>query len=244
MFHSILYCSVFSPPFFLFSSSVLGLGKEGISFDVCSVSYLCCFYVCWADMPCRQPVQPGRIAVEPNNFVLAAGCSTVSCVPPVLLWSVRCSVCMDQLRTLVNSIWIQNPALDFPVKDCQINVLLYVCSQQGDIRPGLFTKLLDQGFFTKLLDQDLFTKLLDQDLFTKLLDQGLFTKLLDQGLFTKLCRLFLWPEIMCMSTHVCVCYIHVWMICGNTLSYVLQKSFQLYKRSYYYYYYWSAKDIA
>ncbi|KAL8616285.1 hypothetical protein ACOMHN_056228 [Nucella lapillus] len=27
------------------------------------------------DMPCGQPVMPGRVAVEPNNFVLAPGCS-------------------------------------------------------------------------------------------------------------------------------------------------------------------------
>ncbi|XP_070188282.1 centrosomal protein of 192 kDa-like isoform X2 [Littorina saxatilis] len=28
------------------------------------------------DLMCKQPVPPGRVAVEPNNFVLAAGCST------------------------------------------------------------------------------------------------------------------------------------------------------------------------
>ncbi|XP_076470000.1 uncharacterized protein LOC143300290 [Babylonia areolata] len=29
----------------------------------------------FCDMPCRQPVAPGRVAVEPNSFVLAPGCS-------------------------------------------------------------------------------------------------------------------------------------------------------------------------
>ena len=100
-------------------------------------------------MPCRQPVQPGRIAVEPNNFVLAAGCSTVSCVPPVLLWSARDSVCMDQLGTLVNSVWnIQNPALDFPVKT--VKSMFYFMSVHSMV---ILDQAFSQSYETKTFSQ-------------------------------------------------------------------------------------------
>ena len=100
-------------------------------------------------MPCRQPVQPGRIAVEPNNFVLAAGCSTVSCVPPVPLWSARDSVCMDQLGTLVNSVWnIQNPALDFPVKT--VKSMFYFMSVHSKV---ILDQAFSQSYETKTFSQ-------------------------------------------------------------------------------------------
>ena len=87
----------FFPPSSSFESALIKLGR---AFCNKFIRYFLC--ICWPDMPCRQPVQPGRVAVEPNNFVLASGCSMVSSVPPVLLCSAMGSFVTGQLETLVN----------------------------------------------------------------------------------------------------------------------------------------------